>query len=45
MATMPATFEWNKVTGIDPATLRKRGNVEELFNVFVSVIIHLSSQL
>lgn len=37
MATMPAAFEWNKVTKVDPETLSESGNVEEMVDMFVSV--------
>lgn len=37
MAAMPAVFEWDKVKGIDPATLKEGAQETDLFDMFASV--------
>lgn len=46
MAKMPAAFEWDKVMGIDPSSLREceKDQVEEVFGMFVLVNVHTSHQ-
>lgn len=39
---MPAAFEWDKVMGLDPASLREceKDQVEEVFGMFALVNVH-----
>lgn len=43
---MPTTFEWDRIMGIDPVSIRKwrKDQLDEIFNVFALVTVHSSHQ-
>lgn len=46
MDNMPAAFQWDKVTRIDPVSLSgsDKDHVDEVFSMLTLVIVHTSHQ-